>query len=69
MLKIFDLVYVIAPGASQQDANVLALQLYLASFGGGNDQGTGSALAVLLLALVAPVMFLNLKRFRKEKSR
>ncbi len=69
VLKIFDLVYVIAPGASQQDANVLALQLYLSSFGGGNDQGTGSALAVLLLALVAPVMFLNIKRFRKEKSR
>ncbi|NGO14222.1 sugar ABC transporter permease [Streptomyces sp. HC44] len=69
VLKIFDLVYVIAPGASQQDANVLALQLYLSSFGGGNDQGTGSALAVLLLALVAPAMFLNIKRFRKEKSR
>ncbi|MFI7497695.1 carbohydrate ABC transporter permease [Streptomyces sp. NPDC049687] len=69
VLKIFDLVYVIAPGASQQDANVLALQLYLSSFGGGNDQGTGSALAVLLLALVAPAMFLNIKRFRKETSR
>ncbi|MFC4466627.1 carbohydrate ABC transporter permease [Streptomyces xiangluensis] len=69
VLKIFDLVVVIAPGASQQDANVLALQLYLASFGGGNDQGTGSALAVLLLALVAPAMFLNIKRFRKERSR
>lgn len=69
VLKIFDLVYVIAPGASQQDANVLALQLYLSSFGGGNDQGTGSALAVLLLALVAPAMFLNIKRFRKERSR
>ncbi|MFI5679021.1 carbohydrate ABC transporter permease [Streptomyces cellulosae] len=69
VLKIFDLVYVIAPGASQQDANVLALQLYLSSFGGGNDQGTGSALAVLLLALVAPAMFLNIKRFRQEKSR
>jgi len=69
VLKVFDLVYVIAPGSSQQDANVLALQLYLSSFGGGNDQGVGSALGVLLLVLVLPAMFLNIRRFRKERTR
>jgi ABC-type sugar transport system permease subunit len=69
VLKVFDLVYVIAPGATQQNANVLALQLYLSSFGGGNDQGVGSALGVLLLALVLPAMFFNIRRFRKERAK
>ncbi|MFF3768406.1 carbohydrate ABC transporter permease [Streptomyces sp. NPDC001922] len=69
VLKIFDLVYVIAPGATQSDANVLALQLYLSSFGSDADQGVGSAIAVLLLLLVVPVMILNIRRIRRERRR
>lgn len=69
VLKIFDLVYIIAPGDSQQDANVLALQLYLSSFGGGNDQGVGSAIGVILLLLVVPLMVYNIRRLRKEGRR
>jgi alpha-glucoside transport system permease protein len=68
VLKIFDLVYIIAPGATQQDANVLALQMYLASFGGGNNQGLGSAIAVVLFLLVLPAMVFNIRRFRQEQS-
>ncbi|MEU8515238.1 sugar ABC transporter permease [Kitasatospora sp. NPDC048722] len=68
VMKIFDLVYIIAPGPVQQDADVLALRLYLVSFGGGNDQGLGSALSVLLLLLVVPVMLLNVRRFRGSRS-
>ncbi|MGW4895512.1 carbohydrate ABC transporter permease [Kitasatospora sp. NPDC004240] len=68
VMKIFDLVYIIAPGPVQQDASVLALRLYLVSFGGGNDQGLGSALSVLLLLLVVPVMLLNVRRFRGSRS-
>ncbi|PJE94018.1 ABC transporter permease [Streptomyces carminius] len=68
VLKIFDLVYIIAPGATQSDANVLALQLYLSSFGTGADQGVGSAIAVLLLLLVVPVMIFNIRRLRRERS-
>ncbi len=67
VLKVFDLVYVIAPGAVQQDANVLALQMYLVSFGGGNDQGVGSAIAVFLLLLVLPVMVVQVRRVRREQ--
>lgn len=68
VMKVFDLVYIIAPGPVQQDANVLALQMWLVSFGGGNNQGLGSALGVLLLLLVVPAMFLNIRRFRRSQS-
>nr|WP_030250404.1 sugar ABC transporter permease [Streptomyces violens] len=69
VLKIFDLVYIIAPGASQDEANVLALQLYQSSFGTDVNQGIGSAIAVFLLLLVLPVMIVNLRRLRKERQR
>ncbi|TVL89115.1 carbohydrate ABC transporter permease [Streptomyces sp. SAJ15] len=69
VLKIFDLVYIIAPGTSQDDANVLALQLYKSSFGTDVNQGVGSAIAVFLLVLVVPVMFFNIRRIRRERRR
>lgn len=69
VLKIFDLVFIIAPGSSQGDANVLALQLYRSSFGTDADLGVGSAIAVLLLLLVIPVMLFNVRRMRKETRR
>lgn len=69
VLKIFDLVYIIAPGSSIRSANVLALQLFQSSFGTDVDQGLGSAIAVFLLLLVLPVMYVNLRRIRKERRR
>ncbi|MGX5181321.1 carbohydrate ABC transporter permease [Streptomyces avermitilis] len=69
VMKIFDLVYIIAPQPTQDDANVLALQLFLSSFGGGGNYGVGSAIGVILLLLVLPVMFVNLRRLRKERER
>ncbi|GAA0422121.1 sugar ABC transporter permease [Streptomyces luteireticuli] len=69
VLKIFDLVYIIAPGSSLPDANVLALQLYQSSFGTAVNQGLGSAIAVLLLLLVLPVVIVNIRRMRKEGRR
>ncbi|WP_329457602.1 carbohydrate ABC transporter permease [Streptomyces sp. NBC_01497] len=69
VLKIFDLVYIIAPGSSQDDANVLALQLYRSSFGTDADLGVGSAIAILLLLLVIPVMLVNIRRMRRENRR
>ena len=68
VLKVFDLVYIIAPGSVQDDASVLALQMYRVSFGGANDQGLGSALSVLLFLLVLPAMAFNIRRFRREQS-
>lgn len=67
VLKIFDLVFVIAPGSVQADASVIALQMWQVSFGAGGDQGLGSALVVLLLLLVLPIMLFNIRRFRRER--
>ncbi|GAA1080379.1 carbohydrate ABC transporter permease [Nocardiopsis composta] len=67
VLKIFDLVFVIAPGSVQADANVLALEMWRVAFG-INDQGLGSALAVFLLLLVIPAMIFQIRRFRREES-
>ncbi|MGI5398594.1 carbohydrate ABC transporter permease [Streptomyces sp. CA-135486] len=69
VLKIFDLVFIIAPGSAQDDANVLALQLYRSSFGTDSNLGLGSAIAVLLLLLVIPVMLFNIRRMRREARR
>lgn len=69
VLKIFDLVYVIPPGAAKPAANVIAVEMWTVSFGGGNNQGLGSALAILLLILVLPSMIINVRRFREERQR
>ncbi|MEU0393989.1 ABC transporter permease subunit [Streptomyces sp. NPDC006208] len=68
VMKVFDLVYIIAPGPVQEEANVLATQMWLVSFGGGNNQGLGSALSVLLLVLVVPAMIFNVRRFRGSRK-
>ncbi|MEU1197153.1 sugar ABC transporter permease [Streptomyces sp. NPDC005813] len=68
VLKVFDLVFIIAPGSSQDDANVLALELYRKGF--SEDQpGVASAIAVFLLLLVIPVMLFNVRRLRREVRR
>jgi alpha-glucoside transport system permease protein len=68
VLKVFDLVFVIPPTNTQDDANVLALEMWRVSFGGGRDQGLGSALGVLLFVLVVPAMIFNIRRFRRENA-
>lgn len=68
VLKVFDLVYIIAPGSSQDDANVLALELYRKGFSEGQP-GIASAIAVFLLILVIPVMWVNIRRLRREVRR
>jgi alpha-glucoside transport system permease protein len=66
VLKVFDIVVAVAPGAVQDDANVLALAMWRTSFGGANDFGVGSAIAVFIFLLVVPILMLNVRRFRRE---
>jgi alpha-glucoside transport system permease protein len=66
VLKIFDIVLVTAPGNTQDEANVIALEMVKTAF--GNQQfGLGAAIAVVLFLLVIPVMALNIRRFRREQ--
>jgi alpha-glucoside transport system permease protein len=66
VLKVFDIVISIAPGSVQDDATVLALSMWRTAFGGQNDFGVGSAIAVFLFLLVIPILMLNIRRFRRE---
>ena len=66
VLKVFDIILAVAPGSTQSNANVIALAMWRTSFGGVNDFGLGSAIAVFLFLLVIPVLALNVRRFRRE---
>ena len=68
VLKIFDLIYIIAPGSSAPQANVIAVEMWSVSFGGEQDFGMGSALGVFLFLLVLPAMLFNIRRFRQEEQ-
>jgi alpha-glucoside transport system permease protein len=68
VLKVFDIVLSVAPGSTQDDANVIALAMWRTSFSGVNDFGLGSAIAVLLFALVIPALALNIRRFKREEA-
>jgi len=67
VLKVFDIVLALAPESTQQNANVIALAMWRTAFGGVNDFGTGSAIAVFLFLLVIPVLALNIRRFKREQ--
>jgi alpha-glucoside transport system permease protein len=67
VLKIFDIVYVLAPVAVQDEANVIALEMWKSSFA-ARQFGVGAAVAVLLFLLVIPIMIFNLRRFRRENA-
>jgi alpha-glucoside transport system permease protein len=64
VIKIFDIV-LMAPGASQDEANVIALEMYRSAFT-SRQYGLGSVIAVLIFLLVVPIMVLNIRRFRRE---
>jgi alpha-glucoside transport system permease protein len=68
VLKIFDLVYAMTSGGPAGASTVLALRMYVEAFQNGNP-GYGSAIAVVLLIAVIPVMALNIRRFRAEGPR
>lgn len=62
-LKVFDIVYVMTNGSFGTD--VIANKMYSELFVKQN-LGTASAIAVLLLVLASPVIFMNIKQIRME---
>ena len=68
-LKMFDLIVGIAPGSVQDDANVIALEMWRTAFTGLGNRGLGAAIAVFLFVLILPIMAFNLRRFKIEEGR
>lgn len=64
-LKIFDVVIVMTGG--QFGTEVIATQFYRQYFSNRNF-GLGSAIAIILLAAVIPVMIYNLRQFRDQEG-
>jgi alpha-glucoside transport system permease protein len=64
-LKAFDIVYVMTNG--NFGTQVVAFQMIKESFTFGNF-GHGSALAVILLLAIIPIMGLNISRFRAQEA-
>ena len=64
-LKIFDVVWVMTGG--QFGTHVIATQFYRQSFTNRNS-GFGSAIAIVLLIAVIPVMIYNLRQFREQEA-
>lgn len=62
VLKIFDIVYVMTNG--NLDTEVIANRMYKEMFNYHN-YGRASAIAVLLLVAIIPVMVMNIKRFKQ----
>ncbi|MEI7643672.1 MAG: sugar ABC transporter permease [Chloroflexales bacterium] len=63
-LKIFDVVMVMTGG--QYGTNVIAVEFYRQLFT-SNDNGRGSAIAIVLLIAVIPVMIYNLRQLNKQE--
>jgi alpha-glucoside transport system permease protein len=64
-LKAFDIVYVMTGG--NFDTNIIALRMYQELFN-FSQPGRASAIAVILLALIVPVMLINIRRFRAQEA-
>lgn len=64
-LKVFDIVRTMTGG--QFDTSVIANEYYTQSFRVG-DEGIGSALAVLLFALVLPIVIYNVRLIRRSEA-
>lgn len=63
-LKAFDLVYVMTGG--QFDTSVIAFEM-IQQFGFG-QQGRSSAVAVILLLAIVPIMAFNIRRFQAQEA-
>ncbi|OQY79845.1 MAG: ABC transporter, partial [Chloroflexi bacterium UTCFX4] len=65
VLKIFDIVYVMTGG--NYGTQVIANQMYIEQY--TNFQtGRAAAIAVVLIAVILPAMYFNIRRFREQEA-
>jgi len=63
VLKVFDIVFAMTNG--QWETQVLANYMFDKLFR-ANDWGVGSAAAMVIMLLVTPILFLNIRNARRE---
>lgn len=66
VLKVFDIIYAIAPGSVQNDATTLAFEMWKRSFSGQNRFGFGAAIATFLMVLFLPFLIYQVRSQRKN---
>ncbi len=65
VLKVFDIIYVMTNGA--YGTEVVANRMYKEMFH-FNNFGRASAIAVILLLAIIPVMIINIRRFQEQEA-
>jgi alpha-glucoside transport system permease protein len=65
VLKIFDIIYAIAPGSVVNDATTLAYEMWRRSFQGQNAFGFGAAIATFLMVLFIPFLIYQVRTQRR----
>lgn len=67
VLKVFDIVLAMTNG--QWSTDVLANLMFDWMFRGGGDFGRGSAIAIIIMFAVIPIMVWNIKRFKQDERK
>ena len=65
VLKIFDIVYIMTGG--NYNTEVIANRMYQEQYSSFNA-GRAAAIAVVLIVIIIPAMYLNIRRFRAEEA-
>jgi alpha-glucoside transport system permease protein len=63
VIKLFDLIFVMTGGGPGTSSQVIAFTMFQQAFQAG-QWGYGSAVAVVMLVLLTPIMIFNVRRFR-----
>ena len=66
-LKVFDIVYVMTAG--NFGTEVIANRMYFEMYGGNREFGRASAIAVILMLSIIPIMVYNVVQFRRQEAR
>jgi alpha-glucoside transport system permease protein len=65
VIKLFDLIFVMTAGGPGKASQVIAFTMFQQAFEAG-QYGFGSAVAVVMLVLLVPIMVFNVRRFRTQ---